>query len=191
MVKDKIKEANDQLIEKNLCVLDLIGGEDDPFEDLPSFLKAVHYNRKDDLQSIKLWIQKASAETSQLIEDVTEDAKGTLKDLIKQKSEQLDLKITTLNDYHSQQVTDNKGYFEDLRVAQDKNEQLQKKKNTAVDNLMKQLELSIAKVDKYAKDVQADQTKDNSDLVVEDKRLNDEIKALYESSARSMTGLDK
>jgi len=53
------------------------------------------------------------------------------------------------------------------------------------------LELSIAKVDKYAKDVQADQTKDNSDLVVEDKRLNDEIKALYESSARSMTGLDK
>jgi hypothetical protein len=87
MVKDKIKEANDQLIEKNLCVLDLIGGEDDPFEDLPSFLKAVHYNRKDDLQSIKLWIQKASAETSQLIEDVTEDAKGTLKDLIKQKNE--------------------------------------------------------------------------------------------------------
>ena len=68
-------------------MLDLIGGEDDPFEDLPSFLKAVHYNRKDDLQSIKLWIQKASAETSQLIEDVTEDAKGTLKDLIKQKNE--------------------------------------------------------------------------------------------------------
>jgi hypothetical protein len=47
------------------------------------------------------------------------------------------------------------------------------------------------KVDKYAHDVQGDQTKDNDALIVEDKRLNDEIKALYESSARSMTGLDK
>jgi hypothetical protein len=62
MVKDKIKEANDQLIADNLCVLDLIGGEDDPYEDLPSFLKAVHYNRKDDLKEIKIWIENATKE---------------------------------------------------------------------------------------------------------------------------------
>ena len=56
---------------------------------------------------------------------------------------------------------------------------------------MKSLEFSIGKVEKYAKDVQADQTKDNNALVAEDKRLNEEIKALYESSARSSIGLDK
>ena len=56
---------------------------------------------------------------------------------------------------------------------------------------MKAFELNITKVEKYAKDLQRDAMKDNEDLVAEDKRLNDEIKSLYEASARSTVGIDK
>ena len=107
-MKDKINEANDDLIEKNLCVVDLIGNEDDPYQDLPSFLKAIHYQRKEDIQSTKLWISKSQAESSQLIEDVQRDIERSLKDLIKAKNEQLDAKIISLTEYHNQQVSDNK-----------------------------------------------------------------------------------
>lgn len=76
-------------------------------------------------------------------------------------------------------------------MAQEKQDQLQKKKNTTVDNLLGSLELSIVKVESYAKKVKLEQSDDNDALVAEDKRLNEEIKALYESSARAIGGLDK
>ena len=53
------------------------------------------------------------------------------------------------------------------------------------------MELSIVKVESYAKKVKLEQSDDNDALVAEDKRLNEEIKALYESSARAIGGLDK
>jgi hypothetical protein len=54
VIKQETKEALNNLVETHMKVEDLIGGVDDPYEDLPSFLKKMHYNRKDDLQTMKL-----------------------------------------------------------------------------------------------------------------------------------------
>ena len=78
-------------------------------------MKKMHYNRRDDIQSMKLNVQKAKSELSTIIEDVQNNIEKQYKLLINTKSDSLDQRIVALTEFNEKKTEENDVLFEELR----------------------------------------------------------------------------